>query len=422
LVKYKENFGKIKINNMSLFKLKKTNKPEIQAKEQSPEEKGNVYTNIFEEKAEKPKETEESQVITGVYAKKEEEVTEKENILGPLPELDTKIVGAFDPSKRNLKIVRGLFFTIFFLSLLTIGFFYAELNPNFDLLTNVRGANTAQKLMNSEAEVVSMQTSINQKNYLLLNYYLQKASYLADTYAKARKDQLSQENLMIIQDDFLLTYENALTKWKEPMAVGNIPQGTFEGELKNELQEELRQLRKETPNPAILAQIADYESTNRMVGNKRLNTFFSKDTDEIRSDLPQDDKKLYSLTREILDIMQNDFSTISLLKQNRIEWALIVNELEKITKSVDTLYNTGFFDELGGIEYSSYDFDAKSNQIVISGKAKRDDGTTFSLITNLMDALEKSSIFTNIDNRTFPKTGSEDSGYISPFRIELTLN
>lgn len=406
---------------MPLFKLNKSK--EASAKpEGKPQEQENTYTNIFEKKEEKPKETgEESQVISGVYAKEEEQIKGKENVLGPLPELEQKIVGAFDPSKRNLKIVRGLFIGLLVISVLVIGFFYTELNPDFDLLSSIRGPNTAQQLNNSRDQIIAQQTSINQKNYLLLNYYLQELSYIADSYGKARNGQISPEELMNLQDQFLVTYENALTKWKEPIAVGDIPLETFQDELKAALQDELKQLSKETETTAILNEIDDYRATHKLIGNKRLDSFFSTNIDEIRSDLPRDDTKLYALTEEILDILNNDFSTISMLKQKRVEWASIINEIEKITKSVDTLYNTGFFEELGGIQYSSYDFDAGSNEIILSGKAKRDDGTTFSLIANLMDALENSDMFTNVDNRSFPKTGSEDEGYVSPFRIELTI-
>ncbi|MFC1810920.1 hypothetical protein ACFLZH_05450 [Patescibacteria group bacterium] len=112
---------------------------------------------------------------------------------------------------------------------------------------------------------------------------------------------------------------------------------------------------------------------------------------------------------------------MSVIKSNRIRWAVLINEIEKITKDIDTLYNTGFFEELGGIKYSAFDFDAETNQIILIGQAKKDDGNTFTLVANLIDALEQSLIFTDVDNRSFPKTGSDEEGYMSSFRIELSL-
>jgi hypothetical protein len=138
--------------------------------------------------------------------------------------------------------------------------------------------------------------------------------------------------------------------------------------------------------------------------------------------LPQDDSKLLALATESLEILKNDFTDISNLKAHRVRWAVILDEIERITKSIDTLYNTGFFEELGGIKYSAFDFDSETNQIILIGQAKRDDGTTFTLIANLIDALEQSQLFYNVDNRSFPKSGSEEKGYVSSFRIELNLD
>jgi hypothetical protein len=85
---------------MPLFDIKKSKDSK------GSEDKSNVYTNIFEKKEEKKAEKDESKVISGVFAKEEEKTKPKEKILGPLPELQKKVIGAFDPTKRNLKIIR----------------------------------------------------------------------------------------------------------------------------------------------------------------------------------------------------------------------------------------------------------------------------------------------------------------------------
>lgn len=398
--------------------------PENTDKNQNtPNEAGNLYTNIFEKKApseeEKPKTTE---LIEGVNVKKEKEETPEENILGPIPELEKKIVGAFDPTKRNLKLVKILFISIAVLCLLSIGFFYTELNPNFDLFSSLRGPNTAQQLQNSNQAIITMQTSINQKNYLLMAFYLQELSYLSDTYAKARNDNINDSGLADLQDRILLAYENAQTKYKEPTKVGNIPEEDFMNALKNELREEINLLKKEELTDTILQDINTYSTALDLVSNKNLQNFFNKNTEEIRSDLQRDDSSFLVLTQEALEIVKNDFSSINMLKENRIKWSAIIEEIEKITKEVDTLYNTGFFEELGGIRYSAFDFDSENNRIVLTGQAKRDDGTTFTLITNLLDTLEQSMMFMQVENRSYPKAGDEETGYTSNFRIELYLD
>lgn len=399
---------------MPLFDIKKTKNTK------NPEKKEeNLYTNIFEKKEEKKKDS--SKVLSGVFAKKDEATKAKENILGSLPELEKSLIGSFDPSKRNLKIVKIVFGSLIGVLLLSMGFFYAELNPKFDLLSSMRGPNTAQLLNNTKNSIITTQTSINQKNYLLMGYYLQKLSYLSDGYVKIRKDASSSEAKRAVQNDIILTYENALTKWKEPIAAGGIPEDTFKVQLKNGFQTELNQLKKETATPSVNAEIKNYNAALQILNNKQLGVIFKNNSEDMKGDLPRDDTKLFALTQDVLSTLTNDFSTISELKLHRIQWSIIVQEIEKITKSIDTLYSTGFFEELGGLQYSNFDFDATTNRIILTGKAKRDDGSTFTLIVNLIDALQDSSLFTNVDNRSYPKTGSEETGYMSSFRIELSL-
>lgn len=390
-----------------------------------PENKkdGNLYTNIFEKKApgkeEKPKTTE---LIEGVNLKKEKEVTPDENILGPIPELEKKIVGAFDPTKRNLKLMKMMFIAVIVLAVLSIGFFYAELNPEFDLFSSLRGPNTAQELQNSNQEIVTLQTSINQQNYLLMAFYLQELSYLSDTYAKARNGSTSNDALADLQNRLLMAFENGKAKYNEPMKVGNIPEEDFLNSLKNELRDEIKLLKKEELTGPIIQDITNYSTALQLVTNTDLKRFFANNADDIRSELERDDAKLYELTQNALEILGNDFSSINVLKQNRIKWSAIIEEIETITKNEDSLYNSGFFEELGGLKYSAFDFDTDNNQVVLTGTAKKDDGTTFTLIANLIDSLEQSQMFKQVENRSYPKAGDETQGYTSTFRIELFLD
>lgn len=395
---------------MPLFDIKKPSKAK---------EKENLYTNIFEKKEEKKKD--DSEVLSGVFAKEKENKKPKENILGPLPELEKNLIGSFDPSKRNIHILKIIAGSLLGALVLAFSFFHAELTLSFDLLSGIRGPNTAQQLNNAKNSIITTQTSINQKNYLLLSYYLQKLSYLSDGYAKIRNTE-NTAIIQAVQEDIIITYENAATKWEEPIAAGGIPKDTFIVQLKKEFQNELKQLRRETPSTAVNAEIKNYSAALAILNNNQLKKVFTHNVDDIRSDLPRDDSKLFALTQNVLETLTNDFSTISEIKMNRIQWSIIVQEIERVTKSIDTLYNTGFFEELGGIRYSNFDFDSTTNRIILSGQAKRDDGTTFTLIVNLIDALENSSVFTNVDNRSYPKTGDEDKGYLSSFRIELSLS
>ncbi len=383
----------------------------------------NKYTNIFKKKApseqEKPQTTE---LIEGVNVKKAKETKPEENILGPIPELEKKIVGAFDPTKRNLKLIKIAFISVIVLALLSIGFFFSELNPKFDLFSSLRGPNTAQELKNSNQEIVTLQTSINQQNYLLMAFYLQELSYLSDTYTKARTGGVDNDALADLQNRILMAYENAKAKFNEPIKIGNIPEADFLNALKNELRDEIKLLKKEELTDPIVQDITNYSTALQLVTNNDLKKFFANNADEIRSDLERDDMKLFELTQKALEILSNDFSSVNILKQNRIKWSSIIEEIETISKNEDSLYNSGFFEELGGLRYSAFDFDTDNNRVVLTGLAKKDDGTTFTLIANLIDSLEQSPMFKQVENRSYPKSGDENKGYTSNFRIELYLD
>jgi hypothetical protein len=252
--------------------------------EKSNEEGGNLYTNIFEKKSpsaeEKPQTT---QLVEGVLEKKESEEKPEEKILGPIPELNKKIVGAFDPTKRNLKIAKFFFYLVITLSLLSIGFFYVELNPEFDLLAGIRGPNTAQQLDNSKQDILTLQTSINQKNYVLMASYLQELSYLSDSYSVARSAAVPSDELASIQNQILTAYVNAQAKYREPIKVGRIDEQEFNDALKTELRKEIQVLEKEEPTQNILQEISTYSAALQLVNNKNLTSFFSKNTDDISS-------------------------------------------------------------------------------------------------------------------------------------------
>ncbi len=84
------------------------------------------------------------------------------------------------------------------------------------------------------------------------------------------------------------------------------------------------------------------------------------------------------------------------------------------------LYNT-----IGGVRYNGYEFDTASDKIVLSGSTKTDDGRNFTLMSNLVDQLEASPSFKNVDQRSFSKTkvSSDEGGkgYVANFKIDLSL-
>jgi hypothetical protein len=53
--------------------------------------------------------------------------------------------------------------------------------------------------------------------------------------------------------------------------------------------------------------------------------------------------------------------------------------------------------------------------------SKTMDGSNFTLLSKLIDILELSPYFMNVEDRSFTKSGSAETGYESNFKIELNL-
>ncbi|MFC1810919.1 hypothetical protein ACFLZH_05445, partial [Patescibacteria group bacterium] len=77
-------------------------------------------------------------------------------------------------------------------------------------------------------------------------------SYLSDTYSKARTDSIPTPELQTLQEQILVAYENAQTKFREPNKASDIPEDNFKAALKIELIKEIQLLEKETITPAIV--------------------------------------------------------------------------------------------------------------------------------------------------------------------------
>ena len=423
----KESAGKAPLKPMNpAFSLSNTpGKTVEESKEMKPqkpeepkkEEKKNLYVDIFSKKKEEKKE--ETDLMKGVLTKKKKEEDKgKKKILGPMPEFDEKIMYSAEYAPKLPKVLKVGFILFSILALLTFGAQYVELNPDFDLLSSVRGENTGQKLEQMENKIISKQTEINQTNYFLLNYYMQYLSYLSDNYQVYHQDPPS--NISQIQNQIVGAFEDAKTKWQEPLVVGNIKKDKFTAEFKKEMQKELAQLKKQTNSELVAQEIEDYTATLSLINNSRLQAFFTKNkVENIQEGLPRDDSALFTLTNDILEFLTTRFSTISTIKIERTPWSVVVAEIDRISKEADPLYNAGFFEELGGLQYASFIID--EDTVRITGVAKRQDGSTFQLITSLMTGLDESTLFKNVENRSYPKSGSLEKGFTSQFTIEIEL-
>ncbi|EKE25404.1 MAG: hypothetical protein ACD_5C00176G0002 [uncultured bacterium] len=117
----------------------------------------------------------------------------------------------------------------------------------------------------------------------------------------------------------------------------------------------------------------------------------------------------------------DEFSIIQKIKDKRVSWSDVINRIEFETSYVDQYFSEGYFDEVGGIQYTSYDFDASTGKISITGITKRYNTDNFTMISNLIDQLNFSPFFNNVAMKSFTKSGSSDEGYTATLKLDLEL-
>ena len=95
--------------------------------------------------------------------------------------------------------------------------------------------------------------------------------------------------------------------------------------------------------------------------------------------------------------------------------------MNSVTRKADLYYGEGLFKTVGGFLFSTYRFDAKTGRISITGVTRTSDSKTFSFISKLVDSIEKSPYFKDIDFRSFSKSRDDSCDYSSSINLEFSL-
>ncbi len=155
---------------------------------------------------------------------------------------------------------------------------------------------------------------------------------------------------------------------------------------------------------------------------------FGRDlADYVANPGPEKLKGLRELAAQILASTKSDIATIAELKKKRVNWSNVIRKIANETGNIrDAHYgDSAAYESYGGIVYTGYEFDTVSNKIVLSGISKTLDGTNFTLLSNLIQQMESSPDFENVEMRSFTKSksGSGTSGdaYFANFKIDLAM-
>ncbi len=383
-----------------------------------------------------PQDKDESQLLDSIVNTKTNQEVE-ENLLNIAPDVDVSLLQDMTPQKSiHLLLLKIIFSLLMVTGLISVTFFSVQLTHSFDFLNSTFDIpSVIVDLEDTNADVLSLQTDLNLYRYLQINSYLNEVSYYGDAFVQSYEIQNSQtatdkdkkdaKNTMTsvkksIADAFLsaadLIGKDFYVPLIDPMLVEtDALVNAFELELKSKLVNKSNELNANSGEDNYL-DYKNYVQAMNIVGNSTLRALFvSTDIEAIS------DQELYSIIKVINKLVVNDLSIIQEIKNSRVKWSDIMNEIDLRTIEVDSSYSEHYYDLKGGIRYSSYDFDKDANRIAISGEIMRYDTANFSMIANLIDEFNRSEIFEGAEMRSLSKSGSNEDGYKSSVRLNLGL-
>lgn len=382
-----------------------------------------------------PEDSNESDIIKNIVATETGEGNE--NILEAAPELDRSLLEEVAPPKSvTLVIFKTLFGLLVLAGLASLAFFTSQLTDKLNSITARFGlTNVSEEITASNAEILSLQTDLNFYNYLQAKAYLDQFSFEGDSYinnyqiAKSQTASNTEKNAALtkmkelkpkLKQLFLAASDKYSQSFAAPLVDSKndklVMASIFEEQLRNKLNQKASSLAKAEDLQAKRDN-KNYLQTINLIGQSSLQNFLvSTDFDALT------DEDIYNLIKQLNALIVNDMNTIQQIKENRIKWADIMNEIDVRTAEVDSHYSENFYEDLGGIRYNSYDFDSASGQISIIGETKRVDTMNFTMIADLIDELNRSELFANADKtRSFSKNGSIDEGYTATLKLTLDL-
>ncbi|MBI2634665.1 hypothetical protein HYW82_03300 [Candidatus Peregrinibacteria bacterium] len=358
-------------------------------------------------------------------------------ILGAAPKLDKSLLdNLVPPTSTLLTALKASFSFLLIFSIVSILFFTSQLTDRLDFVTTKLDIpNTSKNLATANQEIISLQTNLNVVRFLRLKSHLDQFSQNGDIFIQnfdtvkshtaANKDKTAalqyvkdlkkdlRESFITIRSIFQSTFAAPLIdqEYADTAAL----QTMYEQELRLALNNKAS-FYKDNNEEKARREYKNYSQAINLVGGQQLaNAFITMDFDAAT------DQELYAFIKNVNTLIVNDLTIIQEIKNGRIKWSDIINEIALRTGAVDQNYTEDFYNELGGIRYTSYDFDSANKRISIIGETKRFDTTNFTMIADLIDELNRSGFFENAGMKSFSKSGSLENGYTATLKLDLDL-
>ena len=361
-------------------------------------------------------------------------------------EIDSSLLIETKPKKSVLLIILKLVFVLVCLaSIATVLFFTSQLTDTFDFVattTNQDIPNLSKQVAAQNEDIVNKQTDLNFYRYLQAKMYVDQFSYYGDTFMKnfeifnsktssSSERKKAKEDTVKLKEQLSTSFAATNEKLSSPIYTELVSldymlltdpekitesEKLFKGKLIAKLETSIKNLEKETSAEAK-SDYKNYAYTLLLAKNEPLKKLFIGTKFE---DLDTD-QKLYNFIKQMNSMTVNDFSAMQVIKENRIRWSEIIKEIDQRTTAIDQYYSKDFYDEYGGIRYTSYDFDSKTGKISISGDTKRFDAKNFTMIASLIEELNNSDLFQGAEMRSFSKSGTVEDGFTANIQITTYL-
>ncbi len=360
-------------------------------------------------------------------------------ILGDAPELDTSLLYDVKPQQSILLLSLKILFGILFVSsLASLAFFTSQLTNTFDFVTsNFNLPNISADLASTNTQIIGLQTDLNMSRLQQIKGSLDKFSYDGDEFLQqfeifnsgtsSAQEKVDAKIAMdkartLMKTSFINSRDKISKDFITPLIDINFAetpqlQSLYEEKLRALITDKLTIL-SGGKDDSTKMDYRNLQQTLKLIGNMELkNILIQTDFDSLADD------KLYDLVKKVNSLITNDMTSVQVVKSKRIKWSDIIDEIDLRTKEVDKNYSLKFYNSPGGsgIRYNSYDFDSSTGKISINGETKSLEPSNFTMIANLIDQLNQSTIFMNAEMRSFSKSGSPDEGYLATLRLALDL-
>jgi Asp-tRNA(Asn)/Glu-tRNA(Gln) amidotransferase C subunit len=354
-------------------------------------------------------------IIEGIVRQATDTHSDEQQVLGDLEQMNTNLELSLpvssDESKQKFA---KLFFVVSLVAALIAFLLYSGLlNNTFLAFTKIDFVSESeQKLVSTQAEKI-----VN--NYALAALSLDSLAVQSSKLNYALK--YNPEDALRYKKDMqfsLATIRTTLLdSQKEIILNENLPSEVLLN-INDQKQNYTNLLAKET-DPAKKIDFKNLEqlyfTAGKLSRNQELaNLLKTKKIDELS------EAELLALAEMVID--QGSLSrigNIAKVELSRVNWTTIFSEFEDIITTFDPNFNVFTQNEDYIVSFSSYTLNSATGLISAQGEVKTDNSKTFTLIADLMDKLEESPEFKDLNYTSFTKSFTEDSG---AFNSSLNLS